>query len=140
MSKIVIIGAGAMGSAFALPCLDNNHDINIVGTHLENDFLDSLKNNDNLHPGLNINIPEQIKIFKFDKFDEILKPNVDLIVLGISSKGIEWVANQLSRLYKNKKIPKLLMLTKGLSIHNNNYELLVFCGNELRLSTPTFLH
>ena len=43
MSKIVIIGAGAMGSAFALPCLDNNHDINIVGTHLENDFIDKLK-------------------------------------------------------------------------------------------------
>ena len=29
MSKVVIIGAGAMGSAFALPCLDNNHDINM---------------------------------------------------------------------------------------------------------------
>ena len=43
MSKIVIIGAGAMGSAFALPCLDNNQDINIVGTHLENDFIDDLK-------------------------------------------------------------------------------------------------
>ena len=43
MSKIVIIGAGAMGSAFALPCLDNNHDINIVGTHLENEFIDNLK-------------------------------------------------------------------------------------------------
>ena len=43
MSKIVIIGAGAMGSAFALPCLDNNHDTNIVGTHLENDFIDKLK-------------------------------------------------------------------------------------------------
>ena len=41
MSKIVIIGAGAMGSAFALPCLDNNHDINIVGTHLENEFIES---------------------------------------------------------------------------------------------------
>ena len=40
MSKIVIIGAGAMGSAFSLPCLDNNHDVNIVGTHLENDFID----------------------------------------------------------------------------------------------------
>ena len=43
MSKIVIIGAGAMGSAFSLPCLDNNHDINIVGTHLENNFIDQLK-------------------------------------------------------------------------------------------------
>ena len=45
--------------------------------------------------------------------------------LGISSKGIEWVSDQLSRLYKDKKLPKLLMLTKGLSIHNNQYELLI---------------
>ena len=125
MSKIVIIGAGAMGSAFALPCLDNNHDINIVGTHLENDFIDKFKKNKNFHPGLNTKIPGEIKIFKFEKFDELLKSNVDLIVLGISSKGIEWVSDQISRLYKNKKLPKLLMLTKGLSIHNKNYELLV---------------
>ena len=125
MSKIVVIGAGAMGSAFALPCLDNNHDINIVGTHLENEFIDQLKKNNNLHPALNIEIPKEIKIFKFDKFDELLMSNTDLIVLGISSKGIEWVADQLCRLYKNRKIPNLLMLTKGLSIHNNQYELLV---------------
>jgi len=125
MSKIVIIGAGAMGSAFALPCFDNNHDINIVGTHLENEFLDNLKLNKNLHPGLKTIIPKEIKIFKFEKFKELLQSNVDLIVLGISSKGIEWAADQLSRLYKNKTMPKLLMLTKGLSIHNNEYELLV---------------
>jgi len=125
MSKIVIIGAGAMGSAFALPCLDNNHDINIVGTHLENDFIDILKNNNNIHPGLKTKIPSEIKIFKFEMFDKLLSSNVDMIVLGISSKGIEWVSDQLSRLYKSKKIPKLLMLTKGLSIHNNQYELLV---------------
>jgi glycerol-3-phosphate dehydrogenase (NAD(P)+) len=125
MSKIVIIGAGAMGSAFALPCLDNNHDINIIGTHLENDFIDILKNNNNIHPGLKTKIPPEIKIFKFEMFDKLLSSNVDMIVLGISSKGIEWVSDQLSRLYKSKKIPKLLMLTKGLSIHNNQYELLV---------------
>ena len=125
MSKIIVIGAGAMGSAFALPCLDNNHDINIVGTHLENKFIDDLKKNKNIHPGLNIKIPNEIKIFKFDKFDKLLKSNVDLIVLGISSKGIEWVAEQLSKIFKNKQIPKLLMLTKGLSIHKNEYELLV---------------
>ena len=125
MAKIVIIGAGAMGSAFALPCLDNNHDINIVGTHLENNFIDQLKNNENLHPSLNAKIPQEIKIFKFDKFEELLKSNVDLIVLGISSKGIEWVSDQLSKLYKDHTIPKLLMLTKGLSIYNNQYELLV---------------
>ena len=125
MSKIVVIGAGAMGSAFAQPCLDNNHDINIVGTHLENEFIDNLKNNNNFHPGLNTKISESIKIIKFDKLDDLLKSKVDLIVLGISSKGIEWVADQLSRIYKNNKIPNLLMLTKGLSIYENNYELLI---------------
>ncbi len=125
MSKIIIIGAGAMGSAFALPCLDNNHDVNIVGTHLENEFIDKLKANENLHSSLDINLPNEIKIFKFENFDEILKSNVDLIVLGVSSKGIEWVADQLCRIYKKKELPKLLMLTKGLSVHNNQYELLV---------------
>ena len=125
MSKIVIIGAGAMGSAFAFPCLDNKHDINIVGTHLENEFIDNLKKNDNLHPGLNVKIPREINIYKFEEFERILKTDVDLIVLGISSKGIEWVSDQLHNIYKGSNIPKLLMLTKGLSIHFNNYELLV---------------
>ena len=87
MSKIVIIGAGAMGSAFALPCFDNNHDTNIIGTHLEDEFIDNLKNNDNLHPAIDTIIPKGIKIFKFQKFEELFKSNVDLIVLGISSKG-----------------------------------------------------
>ena len=125
MSKIVIIGAGAMGSAFAFPCLDNNHDINIVGTHLEDDFIDSITKNKRLHAGLNVNIPDSINLIKFKNFETILSSGVDLIVLGISSKGIEWVSDQLHRVYKDKKLPNLLMLTKGLSIHESKYELLV---------------
>ena len=125
MSKIIIIGAGAMGSAFAIPCLDNNHDVNILGTHLENDFIDNLKNKDNFHPGLDLKINKKIKIHKFEKINELFKSEVDLIVLGISSKGIDWVSDQLCHLYQNKRVPDLLMLTKGLSVHNNQYELLV---------------
>ena len=125
MSKIVIIGAGAMGSAFALPCIDNNHDTNIIGTHLENEFIDNLKKQKNLHPALGVQIPKNINIFKFDKFNELFKSNVDLIALGISSKGIEWVSEQLNLISKDKKLPNILMLTKGLSIYENQYELLV---------------
>ena len=125
MSKIIIIGAGAMGSAFALPCIDNNHDVNIIGTHLENNFIDSLKAKENFHPGLNVKLDEKIKIHKFDNFNNLLNNGADLIVLGISSKGIEWVAEQLSKIFKDKNIPNLLMLTKGLSIFKNDYELLV---------------
>ena len=125
MSKIIIIGAGAMGSAFALPCIDNNHDVNIIGTHLENNFIDSLKAKENFHPGLNVKLDKKIKIHKFDNFNNLLNNGADLIVLGISSKGIEWVAEQLSKIFKDKNIPNLLMLTKGLSIFKNDYELLV---------------
>ena len=125
MSKIIIIGAGAMGSAFALPCVDNQHDISIVGTHLENDFIDSLKAKENFHPGLKVKLDKKIKIHKFDNLKNLLDNSADLIVLGISSKGIKWVSEQLSKVYKDKNIPNLLMLTKGLSIFNNNYELLV---------------
>ena len=125
MSKIIIIGAGAMGSAFAFPCMDNNHDINIVGTHLEDNFIDEMISNNRLHNGLNVNIPEVINIFKYKDFKKIFDANVDLIVLGISSKGIEWVADQLYNVYKKKPMPNLLMLTKGLSIYKNKYELLI---------------
>jgi len=125
MSKIIIIGAGAMGSAFSLPCLDNNHDVSIIGTHLENDFINDLKKNKNFHPSLNTKIPNEVKILKFENFNEILNSNVDLIVLGISSKGIEWSAEELSKVYKTGNLPNLLMLTKGLSIHENKFELLV---------------
>ncbi len=31
MKKIIIIGAGAMGSAFAVPCLENQNEVTLVG-------------------------------------------------------------------------------------------------------------
>ena len=48
-----------------------------------------------------------------------------MVVVGVSSKGIEWIGEQLTKHFKEKKIPKLLLLTKGLSLHKNKYELLV---------------
>ena len=43
MKKILIIGAGAMGSAFTIPCADNNNEVTLVGTHLENELITSIK-------------------------------------------------------------------------------------------------
>ena len=125
MSKVIIIGAGAMGSAFAFPCLDRNHDTTVIGTHLEDKFIDELKSDNNFHSALKVNIPKSINISKFEKFDSILKTKTDLIVLAISSKGIEWIAEQLPRVFKDLELPPLLILTKGLSVNQNKYELLV---------------
>ena len=69
MKKILIIGAGAMGSAFSIPCAENNNDVTIIGSVLENDFISSIKSNKNLHPSLKINLPNSIKIEKFEKIN-----------------------------------------------------------------------
>ena len=42
MANILILGAGSMGTAFSFPCSDNNHAVSIIGTHLENDFIDQI--------------------------------------------------------------------------------------------------
>ena len=47
----------------------------------------------------------------------ILQKDIDLLVAGISSVGIEWFVNQVSKKYKNK-LP-IVLLTKGLSIVDN---------------------
>ena len=117
MKKIIIIGAGAMGSAFAVPCLDNKNDITIVGTHLEDNLIESINSNNNIHPALKTQLPKEIKFERFDKLQNILKQNIDILVCGVSSVGIEWFVQQISKSYKNN-IP-ILLLTKGLSILNN---------------------
>ena len=42
MAKILILGAGSMGTAFSFPCSDKNHAVTIIGTHLENDFINQI--------------------------------------------------------------------------------------------------
>ena len=100
MKKIIIIGAGAMGSAFTMPCIDNNNNVTLIGTHLEDDLIKQIKSNKNIHPILKVKLPENLKIEKFEKLNSILKKEVDIIVAGISSVGIEWFADQISKNYK----------------------------------------
>ena len=123
MKKIVILGAGAMGSAFTVPCVENNNDVTLVGTHLEEQVINNINDNNNFHEVLKFNLPKELKIKTFDHFQNILKTKPDLIVIGVSSKGIEWAANELSE--NLNKDTKILLLTKGLTIIDNKFETLV---------------
>ena len=114
MKKILIIGAGAMGSAFSIPCIENNNEVTIIGSVLENDFISSIKSNKNLHPSLNVILPNNIKIEKFEKITEVTDIGLDLIVVGVSSVGIDWAGEEISKFYKDKT--PIILLTKGLSI------------------------
>jgi glycerol-3-phosphate dehydrogenase (NAD(P)+) len=121
MAKIIILGAGSMGTAFSYPCSDNNHDVTIIGTHLEDDFID-LINSQKKHPILDCGIAKNVKFLKLKNLSEEINKKVDLIVVAVVSKGIEWASLELCKVLKNN-VP-ILILTKGLSVNNNNYEIL----------------
>ena len=108
MKKILIIGAGAMGSAFSIPCAENNNDVTIMGSVLEDDFISSIKSNKNLHPSLNVILPKNIKI---EKFSAIADTDLDLIVVAVSSAGVDWVGDEISKFYKSNT--PIILLTKG---------------------------
>ena len=121
MANILILGAGSMGTAFSFPCSDNGHSVSIVGTHLENDFIDKI-NSTKKHPTLDCEVPKNVKFLKFEQLKKEINKKNDLIVIAVVSKGIEWASNEISKVLKNNA--PILILTKGLAVNNNNYEVL----------------
>ena len=121
MSNILILGAGSMGTAFSYPCSDKDHSITIIGTHLENGFID-LINSKKKHPSLNSDLPKNVKFLKFNQLKKEMEKEIELIVVAVISKGIDWAAIELSKVMKSN-IP-ILILTKGLAINEGKYEVL----------------
>ena len=122
MKKIVIIGAGAMGSAFAVPCADNGNETILVGSFLEDKIIEQINKNNNFHPVLNCQLPKNIKVIKYSELNDQIKKNIDLLVVGVSSKGIEWIGNEFSKFYESRS--DILLLTKGLAVIDNKFETL----------------
>ena len=122
MKKILVLGAGAMGSAFTVPCVDNNNDVVLVGSHLEDDAIDNIKKENNFHKILNCKLPKNLRVVKFKNFQDEIKTKPDLIVVGVNSKGIEWAGKEISKNYNSST--SILLLTKGLSVINNKFETL----------------
>ena len=112
MAKAVIIGAGLMGSAMAWPLSDNGFDVALVGTHLDDAVIEKCKNKEN-HPKLFRKLPEQVKPYYLSELDEALV-GADLILGGVSSPGVDWLADILSTRVKADQ--HVMMITKGLRI------------------------
>tara|TARA_B100001769_G_C22082660_1_gene583482 strand:- start:100 stop:1128 length:1029 start_codon:yes stop_codon:yes gene_type:complete len=132
MKKIVIIGAGAMGSAFTVPCSDNKHETYLVGSFLEDKVIEQINEKNNFHPVLKCQLPKNIKVKKYSEFNDEIKKNIDLLVVGVSSKGIEWIGEELSKFYQNQT--DILLLTKGLAIIDNKFETLAEKLNKILIN------
>ena len=118
MKKILVIGGGAMGSAFTIPCIENNNKVTITEPYSKT-FIKDLSSKNKLHSSLKINLPKSLKYRNFSL--ELLNEKFDLIVIALSLSGIDFIGEKL----KNLKIKTpILVLTKGLKYEKKNNKIL----------------
>jgi len=108
MKNILIIGGGAMGSAFTFPCIDNNNRVTITEPYSKR-FIKDLSSKYKYHSSLKVKLPKKVRFKNFSK--NLLIEKFDLIVVALSLSGINFIGEELKRL--KVKAP-ILVLTKGL--------------------------
>ena len=114
MKNILIIGGGAMGSAFTIPCIDNNNRVTITEPYSKT-FIKNLSSKNKFHSALKINLSKKLKFRKFSS--DLLNEKFDLIVIALSLSGIDFIGKQLKNLRVKSPI---LVLTKGLKYEKKN--------------------
>ena len=118
MKKILIIGGGAMGSAFSIPCLENKNKVTITEPYSKV-FIKNLTSKDKFHSALKMKLPKKLNFRKYSK--DLLKEKFDLIVIALSLSGIDFIGKELKDL--KIQIP-ILVLTKGLKYERKKKKIL----------------
>ncbi len=108
MKKILIIGGGAMGSAFTFPCIDNKNEVTITEPYNKT-FIKNLSSKKKYHSSLKINLSNKLKYKKYST--HLLNNKYDLVVVALSLSGINFISEEFKK--SNIKSP-ILILTKGL--------------------------
>ena len=128
MKKILVIGGGAMGSAFTIPCLENKNDVTITEPYSKK-FIKDLSSKRKFHSALKLKLPKRLKFRKFS--NDLLKEKFDLLVIALSLPGIDFIAKKLKD--KNVRTP-VLVLTKGLKYLSKSKKILTISENLRRNS------
>ena len=118
MKKILVIGGGAMGSAFTIPCIENNNKVTITEPYSKT-FIRDLSSKNKFHSSLKVNLSKKLKFKDFSL--GLLQEKFDLIVIALSLSGIDFIGEKLKEL--KIKIP-MLVLTKGLKYEKKNNKIL----------------
>ena len=118
MKKILVIGGGAMGSAFTIPCLENHNKVTITEPYSKI-FIKDLSSKKKFHSSLKINLLKKLKFRKFS--NQLLNEKFDLIVIALSLSGINFIGEEIKK--KKIKTP-ILVLTKGLKYEKKNNKII----------------
>lgn len=110
MATIAILGAGIMATALTFPLTENGHKVNLVGTHLDRDIIESIQTT-GVHPDLDLKVNDKVVAYQLEDAAEAFE-GADVAMSGVNSFGVHWVSEQLTKLVKPGM--KVLIITKGM--------------------------
>ena len=110
MTTVTVLGSGIMATALSWPLTDNGHEVRLVGTHLDRDVIDSIKDT-GVHPNLDLEVPEGVRAYQLEEAEEALD-GAEIVMSGVNSSGVHWAREQLASLLKPGVM--VVAVTKGL--------------------------
>ena len=121
MTDVAILGAGVMGSAMAMPATTAGLSVALIGTPLDAAIIEAVQAG-SPHPRLKVAMPPGVTAHGPDAFAGLARQGLRLVVLGVSSPGVDWA---IERLAEGLQAPvPVLMITKGLSAGEGRLEVL----------------
>jgi glycerol-3-phosphate dehydrogenase (NAD(P)+) len=115
LADVVILGAGVMGSAMAVPLADNGHDVRLVGTHLDREIVDAIRST-GVHPGLGRELPSSVRAHHLEEIEAVFA-QAEIVVSGVNSVGVEWAAERLAALLRPGQL--VIAVSKGVRAEEN---------------------
>ena len=111
MASILVLGAGVMGSALAIPVRANGHAVTLVGSPLDDDIVAAVTR-DGHHPTLDVRLPDGVRAVRGVDLGPDALAGADAVIVAVSSAGIDWATSTLCAASGDLGIVGLV--TKGL--------------------------
>jgi len=93
MAKVVVIGAGMMGTACSSHLIRTGHQVNLWGTELDGDIIDLLRQR-GIHKTLHVSVPPGIKFFQADELEKAMDKR-EIVIMAVTSYAIGKIAKKV---------------------------------------------
>jgi glycerol-3-phosphate dehydrogenase (NAD(P)+) len=110
VTTVSVLGSGVMATALTIPLAENGHEVRLVGTHLDRDIIESIKET-GVHPGLEREIPETVRPYQIEEVEAAFE-GAQVILSGVNSFGVRWAAERLAALLEPGMM--VISVTKGM--------------------------
>ena len=110
MARIVVIGAGMMGTACASHLVRRGHVVNLWGTELDKEIIDILKQGGE-HKTLHAPIPQNIIFLQANQLEEAMNKR-EIVIIAIISHAVEKIVKRIIPFLKKGMI--IINVAKGI--------------------------